>query len=189
MRRIGAVGVLWNKASDAWLGMEDFRSPIRNQVFQELEAAEEIYPLEVDGLSDRLYCLAEDRPLLRLAGAEHKWRERTEFLAPLDCFLWDRRLIKALFGFDYKWEIYTPAAQRKFGPYTLPILSGEKLVGRIQMNCDSRSSTLYIERVWLEPGIRKTKKLIGKIEQAWKRLARLHQCSEIVVSPGIFLIV
>jgi uncharacterized protein YcaQ len=60
------------------------------------------------------------------------------FLAPLYNMLWDRKLIKALFGFDYKWEIYTPEGERKYGYYVLPILYGDSFFGRIEFSCDKK---------------------------------------------------
>ena len=100
-----------------------------------------------------------------------------EFLAPLDPLLWDKALVAALWDFRYSWEIYTPADKRKYGYYTLPILWGEAFIGRIEAAADRRSGTLRVKNVWLEPGIRPSKKLSGLIDRAVQRLARLNDCS------------
>jgi uncharacterized protein YcaQ len=62
--------------------------------------------------------------------------------APLDSLIWDRKLIKALFGFNYTWEIYTPAEKRKYGAYILPILWGERFIGRIEAVNDRKPKSL-----------------------------------------------
>lgn len=70
------------------------------------------------------------------------------FLAPLDNLLWDREMIKDIFGFEYKWEVYTPKHQRKYGHYVLPILYGDKFIGRIEPR--QVGSVLEIRGIWLE---------------------------------------
>ncbi len=57
---------------------------------------------------------------------------RMRILAPLDAFLWDRKLVHAIFGFDYLWEVYKPAAQRRWGYYVCPLLHRGALVGRFE---------------------------------------------------------
>ena len=58
------------------------------------------------------------------------------FLAPLDPLAWDRDLLRSLFGFDYVWEVYVPAAKRRWGYYVLPLLFGDRFVGRIEPRFD-----------------------------------------------------
>ncbi|HWD39475.1 MAG TPA: crosslink repair DNA glycosylase YcaQ family protein [Fimbriimonas sp.] len=57
---------------------------------------------------------------------------RVVFVAPLDPFLWDRKMTAQLFGFDYAWEIYMPEAKRRWGYYVLPVLYGDRLVARVE---------------------------------------------------------
>src|SRR5436190_17801839 len=59
-------------------------------------------------------------------------KPRVVFVAPLDQFMWDRKMIAHLFNFDYTWEIYTPEAKRKWGYYVLPVLFGDALVARAE---------------------------------------------------------
>ena len=66
------------------------------------------------------------------------------FLAPLDPLAWDREFLRTCFGFDYIWEVYVPAAKRRWGYYVLPILFGDRLVGRIEPRIDRKADTLRI---------------------------------------------
>ena len=75
--------------------------------------------------------------------------EEVVFLAPLDPVS-ARGRAKVLFGFDYVWEVYKPADKRKYGYYTLPILWGERLVGRFDSKLDRTTNTLVILGLWLE---------------------------------------
>ena len=94
--------------------------------------------------------------------------------------MWDRKLIKALFGFSYKWEIYTPKEQRKYGHYVLPILSGDRFIGRAELICDRKQKTLNVNNVWLEDGVKNTKKLSGKLDRCFKKFAKFNDCDKIV---------
>ena len=73
------------------------------------------------------------------------------FLAPLDPVS-ARGRAKVLFGFDYVWEVYKPEHQRKFGYYTLPMLWGDRLVGRFDSKLDRATNTFIILGLWLEDG-------------------------------------
>ena len=75
--------------------------------------------------------------------------EEVVFLAPLDPVS-ARGRAKLLFGFDYVWEVYKPADKRQFGYYTLPILWGDRLVGRFDSKLDRTANTLVILGLWLE---------------------------------------
>lgn len=179
LRRIGAVGLLWNRPSDAWLNIWDMKSPERIQIFKELLSEGKILAVQVEGISAELYYRAEDHPLLETVLENRDYKPRCEFLAPLDCFLWDRKLIKALFGFEYSWEIYTPAPKRKYGFYVLPILYGDRFAGRIEAVCQSKTNVLLVKNIWYEDGIRQTKKLLSEIDKTLKRFARFNQCGSI----------
>lgn len=52
-------------------------------------------------------------------------------LPPLDNVLWRRERVVGLFGCEYTWEIYLHPAKRRFGPYTMPVLEGDRFIGRI----------------------------------------------------------
>ncbi len=175
-RRIGAVGLLWNRRSDAFLGIE-MTADQRDEAFEKLESDDVIRKTAVEGICFPLYFLTEDLPLAEAVLADAVDRKpRLEFLAPLDPMLWDRKLIEAVWDYRYSWEIYTPAQKRKFGYYVLPMVYGEKMAGRIEAAADRKTETLVIKNIWYEPGIRQTKKLNAAVDAAIRRLAKFNDC-------------
>ena len=175
-RRIGAVGMLWNRNSTAWLGIS-MTTEQRTAAFAHLEKNGSITAVQVEGIRFPMYLLSEDLPLLEsVTAGQADTKARLEFLAPLDPMLWDRKLIEAFWGYQYSWEIYTPAVKRKYGYYVLPIVYGDRFIGRIEPKADRKTNKLTVQNVWLEPGVRKTKLLSGKIDKTVQRLARLNDC-------------
>ena len=178
-RRVGAVGMLWNRRSDAWLGI-NMSTEQRNAAINALEADGIIVKAEVESIRSPLFFLAEDIPLMEaVRQGVLDTKPRLEFLAPLDPMLWDRKLVEALWDYHYKWEIYTPVNQRKYGYYVLPILYGDKFVGRIEAAADRKAATLVVRNIWYEDGVKQTKKLARAIEGACRRLAKFNDCVQI----------
>ena len=178
-RRIGAVGLLWNRNSTALLGI-DLDAQRRRHVFSALEESGAILPARITGIASPFYYVAEDEDLMRsvLAGTVDR-RARMEFLAPLDPMLWDKALIASLWDFRYTWEIYTPADRRKYGYYTLPVLWGESFVGRIEATVDRKTGTLRVKNLWLEPGVRMTKRLQTALDRTLIRFSEFNGCTDI----------
>ena len=176
-RRIGAIGLLWNRRSDAWLGIS-MSTTQRDEAFGRMEKEGTVTAVQVDGIRFPLYMLNEDLPLMKsVISGQVSLKPRLEFLAPLDPMLWDRKLIEALWGYQYSWEIYTPSVKRKYGYYVLPILCGDRLIGRIEPKADRKNRILTVQNIWLEPGIRMTKRLSGRIDRSVQRLAKFNGCS------------
>lgn len=146
LRRIGAVGLLWNRPSDAWLNIWGLKTPQRTEMFKELLDEGKILQVSVEGIKDILFCQAEDFLLIETVLKADTFKPRCELIAPLDCMMWDRKLIRALFGFEYTWEIYTPADKRKYGFYVLPMLYGSSFIGRVEAVADIKKSTLVVKK-------------------------------------------
>jgi uncharacterized protein YcaQ len=79
---------------------------------------------------------------------------RTTFLSPFDRLIHDRDRAEALFGFHYRLEMYVPKAKREYGYYVLPILRGDRLIGRIDPIFDRKAGVLRVNSVHWEPGVR-----------------------------------
>lgn len=121
--------------------------------------AGELVEVRVDGwrvpqlalATDRgsLEALLEDRVPAEWAPLDSTTDDEATFLSPLDPVS-ARGRAKPLFGFDYTWEVYKPANQRKFGYYALPVLWGDRLVARFDSRLDRSTNTLVINGLWLE---------------------------------------
>lgn len=116
---------------------------------------------------------AEDVPLLeRLASEDGDgWRPRTTLLSPFDNLICDRARTEMLFGFRYRVEIYTPAARREYGYYVLPILHGDRLIGRVDPALDRRRGVLRFNAVHAEPGAPRDRATVRAIRDAIADLA------------------
>lgn len=180
-RRIGAVGLLWNKPSDAFLGIDRMKAGPRNEGFASLLSEGRLVTCLVEGVRESLYMLAEDEHMLREVVSTHaSYRPRVEFIAPLDNLMWDRNLIRALFDFDYTWEIYTPAAKRKYGYYVLPVLYGDRFAGRIEVVADRKAGALRVLGYWPEPGAEQDAVFRELLQQRLERFAVFNGCGGVV---------
>ena len=83
--------------------------------------------VEIEGMKDKFYLTKSNYDLL-LNSSALTLHHNLRLIAPLDNFIWDRALVKELFDFDYKWEVYVPESQRKFGYYVLPILYEDRFM-------------------------------------------------------------
>ena len=118
----------------------------------------------------------------RLAVAFHDWRDRlacaftpprrARLLCPFDPILRDRERAARLFNFDYRFEAFVPGPQRKFGYYVMPILDGDRLVGRVDPKFHRDEGTLKVRRIWWEPGVKVSDALESRVEAAVARLAK-----------------
>jgi uncharacterized protein len=96
------------------------------------------------------YVHAEDLPLLERLQAGG-WRPRTTLLSPFDNLIIGRERTERLFGFRFRMELYVPKAARRYGYYVLPLLHGDRLVGRVDPALDRRTGRLLVHAVHAEP--------------------------------------
>lgn len=99
------------------------------------------------------YVHADHLPTLkRLRTSRATTEPRTTLLSPFDPLITDRDRTKLLFNFDYKLEMYAPAAKRQYGYYVLPILRGDELIGRIDPKLDRKRNVLVVNAIFAEDG-------------------------------------
>ena len=88
--------------------------------------------------------------------------------------MWSRRRLEDLFDFEYRWEVYTPASRRRYGYYAMPILLGDRIIGRIDPQLDRERNRLIVRGPHLERGVRMTKALRATLRRSLTRFARWH---------------
>jgi uncharacterized protein YcaQ len=86
-----------------------------------------------------------------LAGMDAPLPARTTLLSPFDRLIHDRNRTEALFGFQYKLEMYVPRDQRQYGYFVLPALHGDRLIGRVDPEFDRKAGVLRVHSLHLEP--------------------------------------
>lgn len=149
LTRVRGLGLLGPGGGEVAIGTGTARD--RAALLDELARDGTLLRAEVEGVRGPRYLLAAEEPILRQRGRP---APAVTLLGPLDPLLWDRALLAALWGFEYRWEVYTPPAKRRYGYYVLPILFGDELVGRIEPRVDRAAATLEIRALWLERGFR-----------------------------------
>jgi uncharacterized protein YcaQ len=153
-RAHGLLGASGGQA-EIWLGTGRVAKD-RHRRRDELIEAGTIVPIEVEGIRGPRYVLGAEIAILedavRAVGAGEPAGDGVAFLAPLDPLAWDRDLLRSLFDFDYVWEVYVPAARRRWGYYVLPILFGDRLVGRIEPRIERATGALRIVGLWWQDG-------------------------------------
>ncbi|MEM7153619.1 MAG: winged helix DNA-binding domain-containing protein [Myxococcota bacterium] len=138
MERVEAAGLLARATGPCWSMLEPvFKSSLPDRLIEQGK----LEWVQVAG-SRRTYLAPQgsfDRPRRRDDG-------RMRILGPLDPVLWDRKLVAQVFGFEYIWEVYKPAAKRRWGWYVCPLLHRGQLVGRLEGRV--RDGGLVIDRIW-----------------------------------------
>jgi len=180
LRRIRSVGLLWNRASDIWAGL--FKTPERNAALSRLEkeaenaSRERILRVQVQDIPAPFFLAHSQLPLLEKCMAPcDPEPPQVRFLAPLDNLLWDRKMVEALFGFSYNWEVYKPASQRTYGYYVLPVLYGDRFVARFEPVRDRNTKCLRILGWWWEDNVKPDTALRTQMKQALQRFCTYLQ--------------
>ncbi len=141
-RSAAALGV--GTATDL---IDYYRLPVREgrARLREVVEAGAVHTVQVEGWTEPAYMHLDAR-LPRSAGA-------LTVLSPFDPIVWNRDRALRLWGFDYRIEIYVPAAKRVYGYYVLPVLDGERLVARLDIKTDRAGGTLQVLAAFAEPGV------------------------------------
>jgi hypothetical protein len=157
-RRVGGLGIANPAATEYWLGIlapqrAGLKADVRREALARLCSRGDLIPVAVEGVERQpLFIRAADQSLLDAACADGA-DPIAAFIGPLDNLIWDRDLVRWLFGFDYTWEVYKPAAQRKYGHYVLPVLCGDRFIARVEPIFDRKARVLTLVNWWWEAGV------------------------------------
>lgn len=108
---------------------------------------------------------------------------RAHLLAPLDPLVHDRDRLEAVFGFAYRWEVYVPAAKRRYGPYTMPVLWGDRFVARLDPSLDRKRGVLAVRALWFEPDAPDDPALYTDLAAEIARFAVFHTATAVALGP------
>ena len=110
--------------------------------------------------------------------------ERTVLLSPFDPVVWDRVRLMSMFGMDYKIEVYTPEAKRKYGYFTLPILHGNRIVGRLDPKAHRAQGRFEVKAIHLEPGVAIDDGLVHGLAGAIRDFADWHGTLQVEIGKS-----
>lgn len=167
-------------ARAAWV--PDYRRIPKKGVAAELRALAEqgeLIAVHVTGWDAPGYVHPEHRALLERAAAGALVPTTTTLLSPFDPVVWDRERALALFDFFYRIEVYTPAAKRTYGYFTLPILHRGRIIGRLDPKAHRAEGVFELRNLHLEPWTPLTDELVAELAEAVSACAAWHGTPEL----------
>ena len=146
---VGGVGDVFGgigpaKPDPRWPGY-----PGRNALRAELVERGDLVPVDVEGVRGKRFVVREKATLLE---APPDPPPSVAFVSPFDPIVWDRGLLGSLFEFEYVWELFFPPEKRRWGWYVLPIVFGDRFVGRIEPRIDRDEARVQVLGTWWEDG-------------------------------------
>jgi hypothetical protein len=158
--------------------------PGRTALREELIADGELVPVEVEGVRGKRFVLAEELGSLE---APPEPAPSVAFLPPFDPMVWDRDILGSLFGFEYVWELFIPPAKRRWGWYVLPLLFGDRLVGRIEPRIDRAERKVGVLGLWWEDGFvpRRAEGFVGAMRAALRAYLQFAGASRLEWAPHL----
>ena len=121
----------------------------RMALHEELVESGALVAVTVEGVRGKRFVVADELPLLE---AQPQPAQAVAFIAPFDSLLWDTKLLATLFGFEFVWEGFFKPEKRRWGYYVMPILFGDRFVGRIEPRIDRAGGRVEILGLWWEDG-------------------------------------
>jgi uncharacterized protein YcaQ len=160
-----------------------FRTPKRGSaaLLEELADEGSLLRATIEDFDEPAYVHPDNAGLAEEAASGGLRSSVTTLLSPFDPVVWDRARALELFGFDYKIEVYTPAAKRRYGYYSLPILHDGALVGRLDAKAHRKEGIFEVKAVHLEPGAPVSDELVAGLASALRDCAAWHETPQVQV--------
>ncbi len=178
LRAVRALGA----APARWVP-DYFRLPKTGMVdrLEQLAREERLLRFSVEGWSDPAYVHPENLPMLERALSGELTATCSSLLSPFDPLVWDRARARELFNFDFSIECYLPEAKRRYGYFSLPILSEGELVGRLDAKAHRKNGIFEVKSIHLDPRTRLGEKLASAVAGAIQRCAVWHGTPQVEV--------
>src|SRR5215211_3304130 len=176
LKAVRALGV----AVARWVP-DYFRTPMKGiaDLLDELASEGSLLRAQIE--EETAYVHPDNAELAEAAVGGELRPSPTTLLSPFDPVVWDRARALELFGFEYRIEVYTPAARRRYGYYSLPILHHGELVGRLDAKAHRKEGLFEVRALHLEPGVPATGDLVSGLAGTLRGCAQWHGTPEIVV--------
>jgi len=137
--------------------------------------------VQVENWRTPAYVHHANLPLAEQAAEGALQPTRTTFFSPFDPIVSNRERAKALFGFDYRIETYTPAPKRVYGYFSLPILHHNALIGRLDAKAHRKQGLFEVKAIHLEKDVPITEELVADVAAALRECAEWHKTPEVVI--------
>jgi uncharacterized protein YcaQ len=172
-RTLAALGVAYSKEI-AWRARR-VKNNIVKTVLAQMVAAGEIREVTIEGVKHGpLYILCDQETKIVVTGDAF-------ILSPFDILNVFRHRLKDFFDFDYQIECFVPAAKRKYGYFSLPVLLGERFVARMDAKADRKHKVLLVHSLHFEDVVL-SEEMIGQIAEALKAFVQFNGCQNILLS-------
>jgi uncharacterized protein len=169
-RTLGALGISSAKEM-AWRSRRVKGNLVKKELERMLQSGE-VKAVIVDGVKGPLYMLSDTDINIGIS-------DEVFILSPFDTLNVFRARLKDFFDFDYQIECFVPAPKRKFGYFSLPILSGERFIARMDAKADRKKKTLIIHNLHFEP-VETDEKTIDKFIQNLKEFILFNKCRDVI---------
>ena len=174
-----------------YIGMAVYRQLWKNNrksvmSFLQNEVEEDkLVEIKIDNLETKHFILKENEKELRKLNYRFDQNTPMKFLTPFDNAIRDRDLPLRFWDFDYKIECYTPAKQRIYGYFTLPILDGHSLIGRTDLKAHRKDGILEIKSIHFEDWFKHTEESNIRLANGLRKFAKFHKCHDIRAEESI----
>jgi hypothetical protein len=158
--------------------------PGRTALREELVSSGELVPVDVENVRGKRFVLKAEVDLLERPPEPPP---SVAFLPPFDPLVWDRSLLGSLFEFEYVWELFVPPAKRRWGWYVLPVLFGDRFVGRIEPRIDRADSRVQVVGLWWEDDFapRRAEGFVDGMRDALRAYLRFASATRIAWAPEL----
>ncbi len=167
-RRVSSIGLAFPNITDTWLGILGLKGVQKRQSLLRLCEQGRIKPVAVESAPGKSFFVPADFYSRFDEIATDRGEPQAAFLAPLDNLIWQRDVLKWVFGFEYTWEVYKPVALRQYGFYVLPVLYGDRIIARCEFVLERKTATLVLQNWWWEAGVSPDEAMLAAL---WVSLA------------------